>query len=229
MTKSGRNDSKAESIEKWVCAVVKNDSLRDIPADATLHIWKLVELSFLLVVNVVVVMSANFLKTKTRRALDNPSLRIHNIENLDLAFDRLRLYTILIVLHFVSQMFSVLDSLVQLASVCYGTSIDMNNLIGHAVDYEKPPGFSGPMILQDLLFNLNFASMRSGAKLMDLTWNSGSSKFDEFRYNVRMQSLLSVLTGRLSMLDSYVSPILIMTSLKMTRMFFKSLFGKNKS
>ena len=220
---------KANIVVHWLCAVVKNDSLRDIPADVTLHIWKLVELSFLLVVNVVFVMSANFLKTKTRRALDNPSLRIHNIENYDLAFDRLRLYKVFIVLHFVAQIFSILDSLIQLASVCYGSSIDMTNLTGHAYDYEKPPGFSGPRLLQDLLFNLNFASMNGGAKFIDLKWSYHSSTFDEFRYNVRLRSLLSVLTGRLSMLDSYVSPFLIMARIKMIRIFLKSLLNMRKN
>ena len=185
----------------------------------------MLELSFQLLFNILFAISASFLKIKAGKTLENPSLRIHNIENLDLAFDRLRLYTILIVLHFVSQIFLVLDSLVQLASVCYGSSVDMTNLTGHAAEFERPTGFSGLKILQELLFHLNVASMESGAKFIDLTWSFQTSTFHEFRYNVRMQSFLSVLTGRLAMLDSYVSPILVNAHRKMLRIFFKSLLN----
>ncbi len=211
-------------------SVVEKDALRDIPADKTLHFWKLIEITAPLLFLIAFAVATFVVCTRKQKELRDPSRRIRNIVNLDRALERLKLYKILSALLIVSQMFSVCDLLLQLASTCYGSSIDMDLLTGHPLRYAQPEGFEGPLWLQKMLFNLNFLFMKSGGKFIDikLSYISIGQRFsiDEYIYNGKIKSAFSVLTGRLRFLDSYLSPALVMSNVQIIRQFFKSLFGK---
>ena len=158
----------------------------------------------------------------------DPFVRIINIEMLDKAVARLKLYRTVLVLFCVAQTFSICDSWLQLASTCFGSSIDINHLTGHAPRFADPPDFNGPVWLRQALFNLNFFSLKHGAKFIDLTWDQMQNKLtEEYIYNVRLKSAPSVIAGRLSMWDSYIAPVVIMANLKITLSFFHSLFSKS--
>ena len=157
----------------------------------------------------------------------DPSTRIQNMEMLDQALARLKLYRTVFLLFSVAQAFSICDSWLQLASTCFGSSVDINYLTGHPPRFTDPPNFKGPAWLRKVLFQLNFFSLKNGAKFIDLTWDHRRNSEEEFMYNVRLKSVLSVITGRLLMWDSYISPVVIMASLQITRRFFRSLFSKS--
>ena len=205
--------------------------MRDIPTNETLQVWKLIEIMVQLAILPVFMTAVVVLVEKQAKRLNEPTVRVRNIDKLDSALDRLRLYRSLFGLILMTQLFKICDSLMQLASVCYGSSLEMDNLIGHAAYFVEPKGFQGPVGLQKMLFNLNFLSMKSGAKFIDLRltknrYNLQELFEQEFMYNVKLKSALSVLTGRLSMLDAYVTPVLVLTRLTITRTFFKSFFRK---